>query len=50
MDNPLQPASLAGKAALVTGSSRGIGAATVGYLAGAGADVGATGRTTTVAV
>ncbi|GAA2173146.1 SDR family oxidoreductase [Agrococcus versicolor] len=39
MDIPLQPASLAGKAALVTGSSRGIGAATVGFLAAAGADV-----------
>lgn len=36
---PLEPASLAGKRALVTGSSRGIGADTVTYLAQAGADV-----------
>jgi NAD(P)-dependent dehydrogenase (short-subunit alcohol dehydrogenase family) len=35
----LQPGSLAGRTALVTGSSRGIGAATVALLAGAGADV-----------
>ncbi len=39
MTNPLAPASLAGKRALVTGSSRGIGADTVGYLAEAGAKV-----------
>lgn len=39
MSNPLPSGSLAGRAALVTGSSRGIGAATVGYLAAAGADV-----------
>jgi NAD(P)-dependent dehydrogenase (short-subunit alcohol dehydrogenase family) len=37
--NPLAPGSLAGKRALVTGSSRGIGADTVGYFAGAGAKV-----------
>jgi NAD(P)-dependent dehydrogenase (short-subunit alcohol dehydrogenase family) len=37
--NPLAPGSLAGKRALVTGSSRGIGADTAGYLAGAGASV-----------
>jgi len=36
---PLTPGSLAGKAALVTGSSRGIGADTVRYLAQAGANV-----------
>jgi NAD(P)-dependent dehydrogenase (short-subunit alcohol dehydrogenase family) len=36
---PLAPGSLAGKRALVTGSSRGIGADTVGYLAEAGASV-----------
>lgn len=36
---PLAPGSLAGRTALVTGSSRGIGAATVGLLAGAGANV-----------
>jgi NAD(P)-dependent dehydrogenase (short-subunit alcohol dehydrogenase family) len=36
---PLAPGSLAGKRALVTGSSRGIGADTVRYLAQAGADV-----------
>ena len=35
----LQPGSLAGKTALVTGSSRGIGADTVRYLAEAGANV-----------
>lgn len=39
MTNPLAPASLEGKVALVTGSSRGIGADTVRYLAGAGAAV-----------
>jgi len=37
--NPLAPGSLAGKRALVTGSSRGIGADTVAYFAGAGARV-----------
>ena len=37
--NPLQPGSLTGKRALVTGSSRGIGADTVSYLAAAGARV-----------
>jgi NAD(P)-dependent dehydrogenase (short-subunit alcohol dehydrogenase family) len=37
--NPLSPGSLAGKRALVTGSSRGIGADTVTYLAEAGAKV-----------
>jgi NAD(P)-dependent dehydrogenase (short-subunit alcohol dehydrogenase family) len=36
---PLAPGSLAGKTALVTGSSRGIGADTVRYLAQAGANV-----------
>ena len=36
---PLSPGSLAGKTALVTGSSRGIGADTVRYLAQAGANV-----------
>jgi len=36
---PLQPGSLAGKTALVTGSSRGIGADTVKYFAAAGANV-----------
>jgi len=36
---PLAPGSLAGKRALVTGSSRGIGADTVRYFAQAGADV-----------
>jgi NAD(P)-dependent dehydrogenase (short-subunit alcohol dehydrogenase family) len=36
---PLAPGSLAGKTALVTGSSRGIGADTVRYFAQAGADV-----------
>jgi NAD(P)-dependent dehydrogenase (short-subunit alcohol dehydrogenase family) len=37
--NPLAPGSLAGKRALVTGSSRGIGADTIGYFAEAGARV-----------
>jgi NAD(P)-dependent dehydrogenase (short-subunit alcohol dehydrogenase family) len=37
--NPLAPGSLEGKRALVTGSSRGIGADTAGYLAAAGARV-----------
>jgi Dehydrogenases with different specificities (related to short-chain alcohol dehydrogenases) len=37
--NPLQADSLAGKRALVTGSSRGIGADTAAYLAQAGASV-----------
>jgi NAD(P)-dependent dehydrogenase (short-subunit alcohol dehydrogenase family) len=37
--NPLAPSSLSGKRALVTGSSRGIGADTVSYLADAGASV-----------
>lgn len=39
MTNPLAPSSLSGKRALVTGSSRGIGADTVSYLADAGATV-----------
>lgn len=39
MSNPLTPGSLAGKVALVTGSSRGIGAETLGYFAEAGASV-----------
>ena len=39
MSNPLSPGSLSGKRALVTGSSRGIGADTVTYFAGAGARV-----------
>jgi NAD(P)-dependent dehydrogenase (short-subunit alcohol dehydrogenase family) len=39
VSNPLAPGSLAGKRALVTGSSRGIGADTVAYLAAAGASV-----------
>lgn len=39
MTNPLTPTSLAGKTALVTGSSRGIGAETLGYFADAGASV-----------
>ena len=39
MSNPLAAGSLTGKRALVTGSSRGIGADTVQYLAGAGAKV-----------
>ena len=37
--NPLKPGQLAGKTAFVTGSSRGIGADTVGFLAEAGARV-----------
>ena len=37
--NPLKPGSLDGKRALVTGSSRGIGADTASYFAGAGATV-----------
>lgn len=37
--NPLNPGQLAGKTALVTGSSRGIGADTVRYFAEAGANV-----------
>ncbi|MHA7986391.1 SDR family oxidoreductase [Rathayibacter sp. CAU 1779] len=39
MTNPLAPSSLSGKRALVTGSSRGIGADTVSYFAEAGASV-----------
>jgi NAD(P)-dependent dehydrogenase (short-subunit alcohol dehydrogenase family) len=39
VNSPLKSGSLAGKTALVTGSSRGIGADTVRYLAGAGANV-----------
>ncbi|MFD6055154.1 SDR family oxidoreductase [Agromyces sp. NPDC060279] len=39
MTSPLAPATLDGKVALVTGSSRGIGADTVRYLAAAGAAV-----------
>lgn len=39
VSNPLAPDSLAGKRALVTGSSRGIGADTVNYFAEAGAQV-----------
>lgn len=39
MSHPLAPGSLAGKRALVTGSSRGIGADTAQYLAEAGASV-----------
>jgi NAD(P)-dependent dehydrogenase (short-subunit alcohol dehydrogenase family) len=39
VSTPLNPGALAGKRALVTGSSRGIGADTVGYLAEAGASV-----------
>lgn len=39
MTNPLKAGSLEGKRALVTGSSRGIGADTVSYLAAAGARV-----------
>jgi NAD(P)-dependent dehydrogenase (short-subunit alcohol dehydrogenase family) len=39
MTNPLAPGSLSGKSALVTGSSRGIGADTVGLFSEAGAHV-----------
>jgi NAD(P)-dependent dehydrogenase (short-subunit alcohol dehydrogenase family) len=39
VNTPLQPGSLAGTTALVTGSSRGIGADTVKYFAAAGANV-----------
>ena len=39
MTNPLKQGQLAGKVALVTGSSRGIGAETLGYFAEAGAAV-----------
>ncbi|MFM6963036.1 MAG: SDR family oxidoreductase [Micrococcales bacterium] len=39
MTNPLAKGSLTGKVALVTGSSRGIGADTIGYFADAGASV-----------
>ncbi len=39
MNTPLESGSLAGKTALVTGSSRGIGADTVKYFAAAGANV-----------
>lgn len=39
MSNPLKPQSLRDKVALVTGSSRGIGAASARYLAEAGANV-----------
>lgn len=39
MTNPLAPGALAGKSALITGSSRGIGADTARYLAEAGAKV-----------
>jgi len=39
VNNPLEPGQLAGKRILVTGSSRGIGADTVGYFAEAGAKV-----------
>lgn len=39
MTNPLKPGQLTGARALITGSSRGIGAATAGYLAQAGASV-----------
>jgi NAD(P)-dependent dehydrogenase (short-subunit alcohol dehydrogenase family) len=39
VSNPLKTGSLAGKRALVTGSSRGIGADTIGYFAEAGATV-----------
>ena len=39
MTNPLAAGSLSGKNVLVTGSSRGIGADTIRYFAGAGANV-----------
>jgi 3-oxoacyl-[acyl-carrier protein] reductase len=39
VNNPLAPGSLTGKTALITGSSRGIGAETARLLAGAGANV-----------
>lgn len=39
MSQPLAPGSLAGKTAIVTGSSRGIGADTIRYFAQAGANV-----------
>lgn len=39
MNNPLPAGSLTGKTALVTGSSRGIGADTISYFAQAGANV-----------
>ena len=39
MNTPLQPGSLTGKTALVTGSSRGIGADTAKFFAAAGANV-----------
>ena len=39
MTNPLKPSSLVGKTALVTGSSRGIGADTIQFFAEAGANV-----------
>jgi NAD(P)-dependent dehydrogenase (short-subunit alcohol dehydrogenase family) len=39
VENPLESGSLAGKTAIVTGSSRGIGADTASYLAAAGANV-----------
>ncbi|WP_416446727.1 SDR family oxidoreductase [Leucobacter sp. HNU] len=39
MSQPLEPQSLTGRRALVTGSSRGVGADTVRYFAEAGADV-----------
>lgn len=39
MNSPLQPGTLVGKTALVTGSSRGIGADTAKYFATAGANV-----------
>lgn len=39
MNQPLEPGSLTGRRALVTGSSRGIGSDTIRYFAEAGADV-----------